>query len=137
MLQKDTTVTWMKDGDVIEVFPLKDEETNDVLSSKLYKFNKSFLVNNANSDNIGQYSCSVDNGIQKVLIQRHTLFPSLTNLSTETNHIFQNERLYLPCLVTVKYSQIRLYKAMYFIHMTQNVYMLHYRYQKQSVTISP
>ena len=93
----------MKDGVVVETFPLKDEETNDVTTSKLYKFNMPLLVNNANPDDIGQYFCSVDDGIQNVLIQRHMLFPSLTNLSTETNHIFQDEKLYLPCLVTMKY----------------------------------
>ena len=95
----------MKDGVVIETFPLEDEETNDVTTSKLNKFNKALLLNNASPEDIGQYSCSVDNGIQNVLIQRHMLFPSLTNLSTETNHIFQKEKLYLPCLVTVKNCQ--------------------------------
>ena len=95
----------MKDDVVIEKFPLKDEETNDVTTSKLNKFNKALLVNNAKPEDIGQYFCSVDNGIQNVLIQRHMLFPSLANLSTETNHIFQKEKLYLPCLVTVKYCQ--------------------------------
>ena len=113
MLQKDTIVTWMKDGVVVETFQLKDEETNDVTTSKLYKFNMPLRVNNANPDDIGQYSCSVDNGIQNILIQRHMLFPSLTNLSTETNHIFQDEKLYLPCLVTVKYCQSLFYKLFY------------------------
>ena len=93
----------MKDGSVLETFRLEDEETNDLTTSKLNKFNKPFLINDAAPDDIGQYSCSVDNGIQNVLIQRHFLFPSLSNLSTETIHVHKEKELYLSCLVIVDY----------------------------------
>ena len=75
------------------------EGSGDFPSSNTNKFNRPYIVKNASPEDIGQYSCSVDTGIQNVLMQRHILFPSIKELSTESNHIFASKELNLACSV--------------------------------------
>ena len=121
MLKKNTTVIWIKDGIQLDKQGLEGsgndltasqnncdycgdelyEGSGDLPTSNINKFNQPYIVKNASPDDIGQYSCSIDTGIQSVLMQRHILFPSIKNLSTETNHTFTNKELNLACSVII------------------------------------
>ena len=121
MLKKNTTVIWVKDGVVLDRLTLEgsgndlitpldncdycgeelNEGSGDLPTSNINKFNQPYIVKNASPDDIGQYSCSIDTGIQNILMQRHILFPSIKNLSTETNHTFTNKELNLACSVII------------------------------------
>ena len=88
---------------MLKSFQLEEAETNEIPKLKLNKFNQPYIVSNATIDDIGKYSCSIDNGIQNAIVQSYILFPPIQKLSKEINHIFTNEEITLTCSVIVKY----------------------------------